>query len=192
MIKVANTVPVDKPTNQRGTTVKKKQGVSGVQWFPKAIPRVITAAGVIVTEAMITLTRVAGVIRLWNRSGQNVPIQRSNGIPTNRKMVHQSQIHWNSSAVMQILPSLRVALGLGLHMMTSSNGNIFHVTGYLCGKSPVNSPHKRQWRGTWMFSLICARINCWVNNREAGDLRRLRAHYDVIVMEKCQQWRPKS
>ena len=33
-----------------------------------------------------------------------------------------------------------------------------------------------------MFSLICASINRWVNNREAGDLRRYRAHYDVIVM----------
>ena len=33
-----------------------------------------------------------------------------------------------------------------------------------------------------MFSLICVWINCWVNNREAGDLRRYRAHYDVIVM----------
>ena len=33
-----------------------------------------------------------------------------------------------------------------------------------------------------MFSLICARIHCWVNNREAGDFRRYRAHYDVIVM----------
>ena len=32
-----------------------------------------------------------------------------------------------------------------------------------------------------MFTLICARINGWVNNREAGDLRRYRAHYDVIV-----------
>ena len=28
-----------------------------------------------------------------------------------------------------------------------------------------------------MFSLISAWINCRVNNREAGDLRRLRAHY---------------
>ena len=34
-----------------------------------------------------------------------------------------------------------------------------------------------------MFSLICAGINDWVNNGEAGDLRRNRAHYDVIVME---------
>ena len=49
-------------------------------------------------------------------------------------------------------------------------------------RSPVNSPHKGQWRGALMFSLICARINGWVNNREAGDLRRYRAHYDVIVM----------
>ena len=34
-----------------------------------------------------------------------------------------------------------------------------------------------------MFSLICAWINGWVNNREAGDLRRKCAHYDVIVMK---------
>ena len=33
-----------------------------------------------------------------------------------------------------------------------------------------------------MLSLICVWINGWINNREAGDLRRYRAHYDVIVM----------
>ena len=33
-----------------------------------------------------------------------------------------------------------------------------------------------------MFSLICVWINDRVNDREAGDLRRNRAHYDVIVM----------
>ena len=49
-------------------------------------------------------------------------------------------------------------------------------------RSPVNSPHKGQWRGALMFSLIYARINGWVNNREAGDLRRHQAHCDVIVM----------
>ena len=48
--------------------------------------------------------------------------------------------------------------------------------------SPVNSPHKGQWRGALVFSLFCVWINGWVNNREAGDLRRYRAHYDVIVM----------
>ena len=49
-------------------------------------------------------------------------------------------------------------------------------------RSPVNSPHKGQWRGALMFTLICARINVWVNTREAGDLRRYCPHYDVIVM----------
>ena len=48
--------------------------------------------------------------------------------------------------------------------------------------APVNSPHKGQWRGAVMFSLICPWINAWVNKREAGDLRRHRAYYDVIVM----------
>ena len=49
-------------------------------------------------------------------------------------------------------------------------------------RSPVNSTHKGRWRGALMFSLICVWIKCWVNNREAGDLRRYRAHYDVTVM----------
>ena len=49
-------------------------------------------------------------------------------------------------------------------------------------RSPVNSPHKGQWRGAFMFSLMCVWINGRVNKREAGDLRRYRAHYDVIVM----------
>ena len=45
-----------------------------------------------------------------------------------------------------------------------------------------SSPHKGQWRGALMFSLIGVWINGWVNNHEAGDLRRNRAHYDAIVM----------
>ena len=49
-------------------------------------------------------------------------------------------------------------------------------------RSPVNFPHKGQWRGALMFSLIYAWINDWVNNCEAGDLRSQHGHYDVIVM----------
>ena len=49
-------------------------------------------------------------------------------------------------------------------------------------RSPVNSPHKGQWLGAMMFSLICVWKNGWVNNREAGDLKRYRAHHDVMVM----------
>ena len=52
-------------------------------------------------------------------------------------------------------------------------------------RSPVNSPHKGQWRGALMFTLICAWINGWVNNLEAGDLRPYHAHFDVIAMHHC-------
>ena len=54
-------------------------------------------------------------------------------------------------------------------------------------RSPVNSQHKGQWRGALMFSLICAWMNDWVNNGEAGDFRRHCAHYDVIVMKLSYQ-----
>ena len=49
-------------------------------------------------------------------------------------------------------------------------------------RSPVNTPHKGQWRGALMFPLIRVWINGWVNNREVGDLKRQLPHYDVIIM----------
>ena len=56
-------------------------------------------------------------------------------------------------------------------------------------QSPMNSPHKGQWRGASVFSFICAWINGWVNNHDAGASRRHRAHYDVIVMQrKATTW----
>ena len=57
-------------------------------------------------------------------------------------------------------------------------------------RSPVNFPHKGQWRGALMFSLIYAWINDWVNNRGAGELRRQHGHYDVIVMLMCPSTQP--
>ena len=63
---------------------------------------------------------------------------------------------------------------------------IFFALLALCaGNSPVTSPGKGQCRGPLMFSLICARINGWVNNRDTGDLRRQRGHFAVIVMRSC-------
>ena len=69
-------------------------------------------------------------------------------------------------------------------MMTSSNGNIFRVTGPLCGEftGPGEFLAQRPVTRSFDVSLICARINDWANNREAGDLRRHRGHYDVNVM----------
>ena len=68
-------------------------------------------------------------------------------------------------------------------MMTSSNGNIFRVTGPLCGEftSPRWIPRTKASDAELRF-FICVWINGWVYNRESGDLRRYRAHYDVTVM----------
>ena len=73
-------------------------------------------------------------------------------------------------------------------IMTSSNGNISALLDICAGnhRSKVNSPHNGQWREAFIFSLICAWVNRWVNNREAGDLRSHPAHYDVIVMFRFQ------
>ena len=68
--------------------------------------------------------------------------------------------------------------------MTPSNGNIFRVTGPLCGEFtghrwiPLTKTSDTE---LWCFYLICAWINGWVNNSEAGDLRRHHAHSDVTV-----------
>ena len=74
-----------------------------------------------------------------------------------------------------------------LSMMTSSNGSIFRVTGHLCGEftGPGEFPAQRPvTRSFDVFFRICAWMNDWVNNREAGDLRRHCGHYDVTVMPK--------
>ena len=69
--------------------------------------------------------------------------------------------------------------------MTSSNGNIFRVTGPLWGESSgyrwIPLTRAMQWRGALMFSFTWVSTNGWTNNRRAGDLRRHRAHYDVTV-----------
>ena len=73
-----------------------------------------------------------------------------------------------------------------LTVMTSSNGNIFHVSSlFVRGihRSLVNSPHKGQWRGSLIFSLICVWANPSANHRDAADLRGHRAHYDVTIMQ---------
>ena len=75
-------------------------------------------------------------------------------------------------------------------VITSTHDDIitwkhFRVTVLLCGEftgSLVNYPHKGQWRGALMFFIICAWTNGWVNNRDAGYMRRHRANNDVTEM----------
>ena len=49
-------------------------------------------------------------------------------------------------------------------------------------RSPVISPQWSPVTRRFDVFLICARINVWVNIREARDLRSHRTHRDVIVM----------
>ena len=69
--------------------------------------------------------------------------------------------------------------------MTSSNGIVFHVTGPLCGEFtghrwiPLTKASDAElWCFLWsLLNRLFKHKNC-----EAGDLRRHRANYDVIVM----------
>ena len=75
-----------------------------------------------------------------------------------------------------------------LHAMMTSSNKWKHFLSYWpfvrgIHRSPVNSPHKGQWRGALMFSLIYDWINDWVNSCEAGDLRRYRVHHYITVMQ---------
>ena len=49
-------------------------------------------------------------------------------------------------------------------------------------RSPVDSPHKGQWRRALMISLICAWTNGWANKWDSDELRRHPARYDVPVI----------
>ena len=70
-------------------------------------------------------------------------------------------------------------------MRTSSNGNIFRASP-LWGESTSH-----QWiplakisdPELWCFLWSAPKLNGWANNRDAGDLRRHRSHYDVTVMD---------
>ena len=75
-------------------------------------------------------------------------------------------------------------LTFGENTMTSSNENIFCVTGPLCGEFIGHRwihLTKASDAELWFF-FICAWINGWVNHRDACDLRRHRARYVVTVL----------
>ena len=77
------------------------------------------------------------------------------------------------------------------NMMMSSNGNIFRAAGLSARgihRSPVNSPHKGQWRGALILSLICVWTNNWANDGDDGDLTHHRAHSDVTVVNYKVLW----
>ena len=75
-----------------------------------------------------------------------------------------------------------------LTMITSSNGNIFRVTGHLCGEFTGDQWIPRTKAGDaelWWFLRSAPELTVELNmeHGQTGDLRRHRAHYDVAVMD---------
>ena len=89
-------------------------------------------------------------------------------------------LSWNFSNLASFASLSHISIAWWRHQMETFSALLAICAGN--SPVPVNSSHKGQWRGALMFPLICVGINGWVNNREAGDLRRYRAHYDVIAM----------
>ena len=79
------------------------------------------------------------------------------------------------------------------YMMTSSNGNIFRVTGHL--RREFTGPRwiprtKASDAEIWYFLWSAPEWTIEINNREASDLRRHRDHYDVTIMiSTVKPWR---
>ena len=112
-----------------------------------------------------------------------------------KSFVNLSSINWNwaecyfhqmSIAIVNSVKKLYSnAVEIWICMTTSSNGNIFRVKGSVCEEFTGHRwiPRTKAIDAElWCFLWSAPWINGWVNNREAGDLRRQRAHYNVIVM----------
>ena len=119
---------------------------------------------------------------------------------TNQRWLLVSDVLWHSpqsnfTKVLTIVDFLWVRSGvshmtvISQRMMTSSNGTFSALLAICSGNSPIPGefPAQRPVTPSLIFSLICVWVNDWVNNREAGDLRRYRAHYGVTVM-KCTSY----
>ena len=66
------------------------------------------------------------------------------------------------------------------------NGTFSSLLALCEGNSPVTGEFPSQrpvTRSCGIFFDLCLKKNGWVNNRDANDLRRHRAHYDVTVMK---------
>ena len=117
----------------------------------------------------------------------------------NTKSITTPDISWRTATCCQLFSRyLWLARAIGLSCCYWTHGDVIkwkHFPRYWpfvrgIQRSPVNSPHKGEWRGALMFCLIGVWINGWVNNGEAGGLRCHRAHYDVIVMTfSIQSWK---
>ena len=85
--------------------------------------------------------------------------------------------------ISRTVDNVRILLGFVVVMMTSSNVNIFRVTGRLCGEFSGNRwipITKASGAELWCFLWFAPWIKGWIDNRDAGDLRRHSAHYVIF------------
>ena len=138
----------------------------------------------------LTITCMCLLLSVWTRCWTNC---RITGDLRRLKLnaVYDVTVISKVSLTKMVCPLIIILLQcLLFNMMTSSNGNIFCVTGPLCGEFtghrwiPLTKVSDAQRR---CFLMISVWTNGWVNNRDAGDFRRHRAHYDITVMNS---WNP--
>ena len=96
--------------------------------------------------------------------------------------------HWTGSRLVSNM--VWRIFGANPFMMTSSNENIFRVTGPLRGNSSVTDEFSLQRPVMRSFDIF---FDLRVNNRDVGDLRRHCAYYNVTVMfSEVLKWRNPS
>ena len=123
----------------------------------------------------------------WIMGSKNYRLDVTGIIPT---LLWDYNLHTATTLTLMWLAQMRYAVHQihqrsGFIKMTSSNGNLVRVTGPLRGEFTGNRwipLTKASDVELWCFLWSGPWINGWVNNREAGDLRRNHAHYDVTVM----------
>ena len=150
------------------TTIVSYNGLAANQWWNSSITRTCIARPQCVKKFTVWMRSPFVTVRLYTTAWYIEPHY-------NRNTSHRAYIivSWPNPIQWLTIPRSH-------HQMET-----FSALLALCaGNSPVYGefPHKGQWRGALMFSLICAWINRLVNNHEAGDLRRHRAHYNISVV----------
>ena len=83
----------------------------------------------------------------------------------------------NDQLLIVLMPSRSLGNAWWRHQMETFSALLILCT----GNSPMTGDFTAQKPVTRNFDIF---LLCWVNNRDAGDLRRHRAHYDVTVMTR--------
>ena len=102
------------------------------------------------------------------------------GITVRSSLNTDNFIHITHNRYATVHPRKLVSVSWWRHQMETFSALLVICVGI--HRSPVNSPHKGQWRGDLMFSLIGCLNKRLSKHRNTSDLRHHRAHYDVNVM----------